>query len=482
MAFVPNYDNDIFISYAHVDDLPMPPAEEGWVTTLVKCIEGKLAEQLGRKDGKDIYSLWIDRELSRHVKITPQIMDALRKTATMIVILSPGYIISEWCDREKNAFLTFAKENSSRVFIVERNFVEPSKRPSEFVDVKGFLFWVRDGEKKLPRILGEPKLDRDVNEYYDMLALLIDELVTELTNLKQGQIIQEKKVQSHQSTIYLAQVTDDLEQERSRVKTYFRQAGINVLPNTWYSQDPNQFRQCAERDLAQCEVFVQLLSGVPGKKPPDLPQGYAKLQMELARTADKPIFQWRNPSLEVTSIDDKDHQELVDGDNVRAEGIEDFKRTIREFVLEKPKVRDQHPVSAMVFVNREVADQPVAEKICSYLTSHDIGWSMPLDSDDPAQFHEVFERNLLDCNGIIIIYGSSTVVWVHRQLLECRKILAKRDKPLQAFAVFEGPPEQKSAIPLKLPNLQVLNFRKGIDEELLEVQLKTFIEQLREVA
>ena len=35
MAFVPNYDHDIFVSYAHVDDAKFPGMSESWVTTFV---------------------------------------------------------------------------------------------------------------------------------------------------------------------------------------------------------------------------------------------------------------------------------------------------------------------------------------------------------------------------------------------------------------------------------------------------------------
>ena len=64
MAFIPNYKYDIFVSYAHVDDQPLPGAEEGWVTTLIKGLKTGLNQKLGRSD---IYRLWIDHELSRHV-------------------------------------------------------------------------------------------------------------------------------------------------------------------------------------------------------------------------------------------------------------------------------------------------------------------------------------------------------------------------------------------------------------------------------
>ena len=35
MAFVPGYNNDIFVSYAHVDNEPLPGVEEGWVSILI---------------------------------------------------------------------------------------------------------------------------------------------------------------------------------------------------------------------------------------------------------------------------------------------------------------------------------------------------------------------------------------------------------------------------------------------------------------
>lgn len=89
MAFVPHHKHDVFVSYAHVDDQPLPGAEDGWVTTLVKGLKTRLAQRLGRSDA---YSPWIDHELSGHVRITPQTLDTLRETAMLLVILSPGYV------------------------------------------------------------------------------------------------------------------------------------------------------------------------------------------------------------------------------------------------------------------------------------------------------------------------------------------------------------------------------------------------------
>jgi hypothetical protein len=44
MAYVPTYEHDIFVSYAHVDDEPIGGAEEGWVTCLVNNLDSLLAQ------------------------------------------------------------------------------------------------------------------------------------------------------------------------------------------------------------------------------------------------------------------------------------------------------------------------------------------------------------------------------------------------------------------------------------------------------
>jgi len=38
-AFVPPFEHDVFVSYAHVDDDPAPGADDGWVSTLVGGLE-----------------------------------------------------------------------------------------------------------------------------------------------------------------------------------------------------------------------------------------------------------------------------------------------------------------------------------------------------------------------------------------------------------------------------------------------------------
>ena len=205
--YLQNYQHDIFVSYAHVDDQPLLENEGGWVTTLIGNIEKKLSQRLGRSDA---YSLWIDHELARHVNLTPQIIEALSHTAIMIVILSPGYLASEWCIREKNAFLQLIKQGSSRIFVIEREKIEPQQRPDEFRDLTGFPFWVSDRPGKPPKILGEPVPTKDDREYFTLVTDLVYELEDALCSLrKEHEQTPDAAIKELKPTVFLAQVTDD---------------------------------------------------------------------------------------------------------------------------------------------------------------------------------------------------------------------------------------------------------------------------------
>jgi TIR domain len=480
MAYLPQYEYDIFVSYAHVDDDPLPGANEGWVSTLVRSLKTRLAQKLGRSDA---YSLWMDHELFGSEPVSSQILGKLHRAAMLVVVLSPGYVASAWCRRERDAFLRVVREHGSgRVFVVERDMVDDTDRPAEFKDLKGFRFWVRDRAGKA-RILGTPRPNPDNptdQEYYNQIDDLSQEITTVLRHLKANacsglaEVPAPAACRPFQPTVYLAQVTDDLEVERNNIKRYLDQTGARVLPETWSSQEPSAFRQAAERDLAHSELFVQLLSGTPGKKPVDLPQGYPKYQLELATVAGKPILQWRSPTLDVAAVEDEAHRAVLEAATVQAEGLEDFKQEIRRRLFERPQPPTQPRPNAFVFVNMESADRPLAEEVCDILDRSGAEYALPIQSSDPAENRRDLEQNLAECDALIVVYGATTVTWVRRQLIETRKALASRQRPLRALGVFEGPPDPKDRLDMKFQNMRILNCRKGVSE----AELKRFLDSV----
>lgn len=471
MAYVPSYEHDVFVSYAHVDDEPEPGETKGWVTTLVSSLKTKLAQKLGRSDA---FSLWMDHELLGHAGVSRQITDVLERTATLVVILSPGYLASSWCQREASAFLSHLsrrRESSSQVFVVRRDKIDDGE-PEEFAELVGYQFWVQDNLATTAHILGTPRPDPNDRRYFDRLNDLATQLAEHLKSLRDpAPRGPQKVIADERPTIFIAEPTDDLDEVHQDVKRYLQQAGLRVLPDCWYPRDPGAFQRSATRDLAHCDVFVQLLSGSVGKRTPDVPDGYAHLQLQMAESSGKPILQWRIEDLDTGKVGDARHRALLERETVLAVGIEEFKRTIKDRVLKKKAPAPPKPIDAFVFVNREAEDSPLAERVCEALKQYGAGYVLPERRGTAAQIRRELERNLVDCDALIVVYGESDRGWVDEQLRQCRKALSKRERPLQAVAVFEGPPVTKERLNVNLPKMVTIDCRRGLDEAALNTFL-----------
>jgi hypothetical protein len=184
MAFVPGCDNDIFISYTHLDNEPFEGVELGWVSTFFHNLEKRLRMKLGKRE----VSLWMDHhDLVGNKPLTPQIKQALERTATFLVLVSPSYLNSEWCRKERAEFLHLIKERTSsdsRIFLVELDRVERNKFPPEFGELIPYSFWALEKETSIPRTLGWPTPMPSERDYYGQLNRLCVELADELTRLK----------------------------------------------------------------------------------------------------------------------------------------------------------------------------------------------------------------------------------------------------------------------------------------------------------
>ena len=168
------YKHDIFVSYAHVDNVPLEGVQSGWVTTFVNNLTNLLRRKLPRDN-----RIWTDELLAGNAKLTPALLEVLRETATFLVILSPNYLASEWCTKEREAFWQLIKDRTdagSRVFLVECEQVP--KISDEFAELVGYRFWVQEGRRT--RTLGLPFPQFTDNVYFDRLLDLREDLALEL--------------------------------------------------------------------------------------------------------------------------------------------------------------------------------------------------------------------------------------------------------------------------------------------------------------
>jgi hypothetical protein len=473
MAFISAYKHDVFVSYAHVDDEPLVGAQRGWVTTLVNNLETVVRQKLGFKD----LAIWMDHELAGNQPLTPAIMSTLSETATLLIILSPGYLASEWCRRERKAFMNLVqgkRDAGSQVFIVYSDKLDRSSVPQELADLIGYPFWVQDQQGKAPRTLGVPVPTPSDTEYYNRVNQLGHELSQELKRLRVGAADGASKVAA--PTVFLAEVTDDLETRREEVRRYLSQAGLDILPQTYYPRDNSgAFAEAMNTDLARCKVFVQLVGPFTGRKSPNVLKGYPAFQHELAQGAKIPILQWRSRELDLGTVDDPVQRALLEGETVRACGIEEFKQVVVEETRRPPRAAPPRSKDVLVFVNNDSPDRELAENVANLLLEEGVGSLLPLPAGSPDEIRTDLEQNLLTCDGLMLIYGATTASWVRSQLRQGRKIISQREQPLTAMAVFEGPPPDKARLGLMLPNLLQLGCSGGVNP----APVREFVASLR---
>lgn len=106
MAYVPGYRYDVFISYAAENN------REGWVEQFENALGGEMAELLGRQFNRK-ESIFFDKRELQIGSFPDQLAAAAHYSAILIPVLSPGYLTSQWCANEREAFFKPAEEKQS---------------------------------------------------------------------------------------------------------------------------------------------------------------------------------------------------------------------------------------------------------------------------------------------------------------------------------------------------------------------------------
>lgn len=353
MAFVPEYEHDLFVSYAHVDDRPFldtpgPERALGWVATLVRHLKNELAQKVGRDED---FAVWFDtNNLRGNHALTDEIAARLQRSATFLAILSSGYLASSWCRDEARTFSGRpAVALHGGLFVVEKSPLdEDAAPPAELSGRRNYRFWYRDRAEK-PRTLAVPMPHQDEIEYFRQVEDVARDIHSQLKLMRLGRSPsrsqgpqppltgQTTTLTNGRLAVLLAEARDDLEFRRLEVQRYLEQQGVVVLPEAPYPMGRVEFERALDADLTSCRLFAQLLGPVPGKRPRDVPEGYGWLQYEGARRRGLPVLQWRSPELELAGVEWPRHRELLELATVQATSLESFKRALPRRLPRQPQ-------------------------------------------------------------------------------------------------------------------------------------------------
>ena len=188
-SLVPGFDHDVFVSYATVDD---SPKGNGWVTAFVELLRERLAAAYGRRHENRVW--WDRSSIDEEAALTQQISDRVRKSACLVVILSRGYVASNWCREELNAFLDAMKaqpERDSRIFLIDIGNLLEADRPEEFRDIRGRHFWVQPPSTESPEdrqtlAAPVPRTHPDFEDFYSKVDSLAKDVFSKIKKIKKA--------------------------------------------------------------------------------------------------------------------------------------------------------------------------------------------------------------------------------------------------------------------------------------------------------
>jgi hypothetical protein len=474
MAYVPGFASDVFVSYATIDNevTTIDGAQsKGWVVALLEKLRRELNSRIG---GREVNVFFDHESMRSNHPITSQLLEAARSSATLLVVMSPSYLASEWCRRERNAFLSVVNDRiaAGSLLVVRARPVVRDVQPEEFRDLRGIEFFSSESGSR-HRLLGIPS----ANElpFIERICALTEELAAQLQSLRARR--ETGRPSSSATKVFVATATDDLEDREKDLHGYLTQAGLMVLPSPqsrYPTTDLASYEAAILGELGSCSVFAQLLSQSRGRELEFAPgQRSPALQLELARRAQIPILQWRPRELDLGAIQDPGHRSVLEG--AQACGIEQFKRTILDRARQKPEPRRPRPSQVVVFVNANTTDRGLACELGQALSTMGVDCYWPIEEGSPESVRADLEDNLNSCDGFVLVYGRTRLDWVHQQLRQARKTLSIREHPVKMLAIFEGPPSEKPGLAAAIPQLMTLNCRNGVDPNML----RQFVETLQ---
>src|SRR5712692_9026146 len=116
MPYVPGVLNDVFISYARLDDAAAAD-QQGCVSRFVADLERVLKRHVGLGSDEELKIFFDRRDLSSNEHLDV-LKENARQSAAFVAIISPSYVKRDWTRAELAAFRDNG-DSDGRVFAIE---------------------------------------------------------------------------------------------------------------------------------------------------------------------------------------------------------------------------------------------------------------------------------------------------------------------------------------------------------------------------
>ena len=497
------FDKDIFISYAHIDDESLIADKKGWISEFHRALEIRLAQLLGYKP-----IIWRDPALQGNHIFDKEIVDQFSKVAIMISILTPRYVKSDWCVREVTEFreicqhnLGFVVKNKARVFKVIKTPVNQELHPEGIKNILGYEFYGTDPNTGRVKEFS-PVFSHTEKGYWEKLDDLANDICSFLEELKaasgpsvsassitqSGPVVQaaaaaklQKVSDKHVKNIFLSESSNDTRELRDSLKRELQDHGYNILPYGQLSLVANELKTDVTEFMKESQLAIHLVGNSYGIVPEGTEKSIVELQNEIGAsesTVDNlSRLIWLPENLEPTDERQKTFvqklsaggKEVIAGADMVKGSIEAFKSVVHDKLKSMEEVHEPADAQQVqedtgrkaVYLICDILDMDAIVPLEDFLFNNGIEVVLPIFEGDETQIREDHIENLKNCSSVIIFYGNGGEIWLRTKMRDFMKINGYgRTQPISFKGVYLAQPVTPAKQRFRTLEAEVIN---GID-------------------
>jgi hypothetical protein len=482
-----DFENDIFISYAHIDNLALSEDEKGWVSNFHHALDIRLRQLIGGEA-----NIWRDAKLQGNDDFSDALVNKFPGVALLVSIISPRYIKSKWCLREVDEFVKSADGNQGlrlgdklRIFKVVKTPVPLEKQPEILQTMLGYEFYQQNLETERPTEFSQDSGAGKDPRYWEKLEDLAYEIADLLQSLR-GSGPDQKQASSELAGIYLAPTSSDLKQEYDIIKREFKQRGHPVFPDHPLALNATELRNQVQADLTHCELSVHLIGSNYGFIPEAAKESVVELQnqiaAEISAQTDLSRIIWIPTGLNSEDQRQRDFINTLETDSDAQSGADllksdlgELKRCIQNVLEKSPKpeidpATEDEPQQIYMIYGAEDFDNAVILEDALY----DLGCEVvsPLLEGTEEEISLDHHANLKNCDAALIYHGNSSDGWFRKKMRELTDADQHREEPLKAKGVYLAEPESRQKDRFQTRRATIMRHYEGFERQQLEVLMQ----------
>jgi len=419
MAYVPGFDIDVFISYAHKNN------ENGWITQFHEFLARRVPEFLEHQAQVNV---WRDLKLNGFDQLWPTLEHNIESSAILLSICSPVYVTSASCAKEVEHFLTSCRETSridrksrlARVVIIPYDGIRDTLPRFREADAVYYSFFEKREDETIEQF------DAGSEAFRRLAEKVAQQVAGQLRRVRDAaERALSSQPMAKRKALFVANASRDRADHRTTLLNEFKNYELLTIPDVPY--ESSELAAQTQSLLAKAACSVHLLGEKPGITVDDGDEPVSHLQYRLAlehRPAGFKQVVWAPASLQLQPGRQKDLVESIraftpgvwnESTEVLSGTLDDLLRAVQGVLThEEPiaKVEGAGPLYLLCTKADLDQDDGNLMKLRDSLFRAGVQPEFPAFDDQDVDLAELERKIIAQSCGTLIYYGRGGDGWV----------------------------------------------------------------------